>query len=45
MITALVANRTANISDLIEYGTKIRFEVEQIFVKEIDDISVSSTKI
>jgi riboflavin kinase/FMN adenylyltransferase len=43
--SALVANRTANISDLIEYGTKIRFEVEQIFVKEIDDISVSSTKI
>ena len=38
-------NRTANIDDLIEYGIKYGFEVEQISVKEIDDISVSSTKI
>lgn len=38
-------NRTANIDDLIEYGLKYDFEVEQISVKEINDISVSSTKI
>ena len=38
-------NRTANIDDLIEFGKKYGFEVEQISAQEIDDISVSSTKI
>ena len=38
-------NRTANIDDLIAYGKKYGFVVEQITVQEINDISVSSTKI
>ncbi|MDG2433053.1 bifunctional riboflavin kinase/FAD synthetase [Flavobacterium sp.] len=38
-------NRTANIDDLIDFGAKYNFEVEQISVQEIDAISVSSTKI
>lgn len=38
-------NRTANIDDLVNFGIKYGFEVEQISVQEIDDISVSSTKI
>lgn len=38
-------NRTANIDDLIAYGKKYGFEVEQISVQEINAISVSSTKI
>jgi riboflavin kinase/FMN adenylyltransferase len=38
-------NRTANIDDLIRFGQKYGFEVEQITVQEINDISVSSTKI
>jgi len=38
-------NRTANIDDLIEYGEKYDFEVEQISAQEIQDASVSSTKI
>lgn len=38
-------NRTANIDDLIDFGKEYDFEVEQITVQEIDDISVSSTKI
>ena len=38
-------NRTANIDDLIDYGKEYGFEVEQISVQEINDISVSSTKI
>ncbi|MFV8352007.1 bifunctional riboflavin kinase/FAD synthetase [Flavobacterium sp. XS2P14] len=38
-------NRTANIDDLIGYGKVYGFEVEQISVQEINDISVSSTKI
>jgi riboflavin kinase/FMN adenylyltransferase len=37
-------NRTANIDDLIDFGIKYGFEVEQISVQEIDAISVSSTK-
>jgi riboflavin kinase/FMN adenylyltransferase len=37
-------NRTANIDDLIGFG-KYGFEVEQISVQEINDLSVSSTKI
>ncbi|MFD2908370.1 bifunctional riboflavin kinase/FAD synthetase [Flavobacterium ardleyense] len=38
-------NRSANIDDLISFGKKYNFEVEQISAKEIDAISVSSTKI
>lgn len=38
-------NRTANIDDLIGFGEKYGFEVEQISVQEINDISVSSTKV
>ncbi|WP_394747566.1 bifunctional riboflavin kinase/FAD synthetase [Spongiimicrobium salis] len=38
-------NRTANISDLITFGATYDFEVEEIPVQEIDDVSVSSTKI
>jgi riboflavin kinase/FMN adenylyltransferase len=38
-------NRTANIDDLINYGKQYNFEVEQISVQEIEDVSVSSTKI
>lgn len=38
-------NRTANIDDLIIYGEQFGFEVEQISAQEIDEVSVSSTKI
>ena len=38
-------NRTADIHDLIEFGQKYEFEVEQISAQEIDEVSVSSTKI
>ncbi len=38
-------NRTANIDDLITFGTQYDFEVEQISAQEIDEISISSTKI
>ena len=38
-------NRTANIDDLISFGEQYGFEVEQISVQEINEISVSSTKI
>ena len=38
-------NRTANIDDLIAFGTEYGFEVEQISAQEIQDVSVSSTKI
>ena len=38
-------NRTANIDDLIGFGKKYGFQVEQISVQEINDISVSSTKV
>jgi len=38
-------NRSADINDLIFLGEKYNFEVEQISAKEIDDISISSTKI
>lgn len=38
-------NRTANIDNLISFGKQYGFEVEQISVQEINDISVSSTKI
>lgn len=38
-------NRTANIDDLIRYGKEYGFEVEQISAQEIDEVSISSTKI
>lgn len=38
-------NRAANIDDLILFGEKYGFEVEQISAQEIDSVSVSSTKI
>ena len=38
-------NRSADINDLILFGEKYNFEVEQISVKELNEISISSTKI
>ncbi|TDD99600.1 bifunctional riboflavin kinase/FAD synthetase [Flavobacterium cellulosilyticum] len=38
-------DRSANIDDLITFGKQYDFEVEQISVQEINDISISSTKI
>ncbi|MFS4466652.1 bifunctional riboflavin kinase/FAD synthetase [Maribacter sp. 2210JD10-5] len=38
-------NRNANITDLIAFGNTFDFEVEEIPAQEIDDVSVSSTKI
>ena len=38
-------NRTANISDLKEYGEKYGFKVIEIKVEEISNIAISSTKI
>jgi riboflavin kinase/FMN adenylyltransferase len=38
-------NRSANMDDLIEFGEKYGFEVEQISAQEVDSVSVSSTKI
>lgn len=38
-------NRTADIHDLIEFGEKYGFDVEQISAQEIQEVSVSSTKI
>lgn len=38
-------NRSADINDLIAFGAKYDFDVEQISAQEIDDVSVSSTKI
>lgn len=38
-------NRTADINDLIAYGKQYGFEVEQISALEINEVSVSSTKI
>ena len=38
-------NRSADINDLINFGEKYNFEVEQIQAEEIDDVSISSTKI
>lgn len=38
-------NRSATIENLILYGKKYSFEVEQISAQEIDEVSVSSTKI
>ena len=38
-------NRTADINDLINFGIEYDFEVEQISAQEINDVSISSTKI
>lgn len=38
-------NRSADINDLILFGKKYNFDVEQISVKELNEISISSTKI
>ncbi|WP_281297680.1 bifunctional riboflavin kinase/FAD synthetase [Flavobacterium limnophilum] len=38
-------NRTADINDLIAFGQQHNFEVEQISAQEINDVSISSTKI
>ena len=38
-------NRTANINDLISFGKKYDFEVEQITAEEIEEVAISSTKI
>ncbi len=38
-------NRTASIKELIEFGQTFGFEVEQIEAQEVDEVSVSSTKI
>lgn len=38
-------NRSANIDDLIGFGKQFNFEVEQISAQEINEISISSTKI
>lgn len=38
-------NRNADIKDLIAFGNILDFEVEEISALEIDDVSVSSTKI
>lgn len=38
-------NRSADINDLIAFGEQFGFEVEQISAQEINDVSISSTKI
>ena len=38
-------NRTANIDNLREFGSTFDFEVAEIKAKEIDDVTISSTKI
>ncbi len=38
-------NRSANITDLIQFGHEFNFEVEQISAQEIEEVSVSSTRI
>lgn len=38
-------NRAANIDDLIVFGQKYNFEVEKISAQEIEQVSISSTKI
>lgn len=38
-------NRTADINDLIFFGEKYDFDVQQILAQEIQEVSVSSTKI
>jgi len=38
-------NRTANINDLIAFGNRFGFDVDQISAEEINEVSISSTKI
>jgi riboflavin kinase / FMN adenylyltransferase len=38
-------NRSADFNDLIEFGKKYNFDVEEISVEEINDSAVSSTKV
>lgn len=38
-------NRTANITDLKEFGKIYNFEIEEISAQELDEVAVSSTKI
>ena len=38
-------NRTADITDLVEFGNVFKFDVEEISAEEINEVSVSSTKI
>lgn len=38
-------NRTATIQDLVQYGEEYGFEVEEISALEVNEVSVSSTKI
>ncbi|MGS2741397.1 bifunctional riboflavin kinase/FAD synthetase [Sinomicrobium sp. M5D2P17] len=38
-------NRTATIADLVKFGETYDFEVEEIGVEEVNEVSVSSTKI
>ena len=38
-------NRNANVEDLVAFGETFDFEVEEIPAQEVDDVSVSSTKI
>lgn len=38
-------NRSCDIHDLIQFGKKYHFDVEQISAEEINEISISSTKI
>ncbi|MBU2997814.1 bifunctional riboflavin kinase/FAD synthetase [Cellulophaga baltica] len=38
-------NRNADIKDLIDYGKTFNFQVDEIPAQEIEDVSVSSTKI
>lgn len=38
-------NRSANFDDLVNFGKKYHFEVEKIEAKEVDDQTISSTKI
>ncbi|MSP84354.1 MAG: hypothetical protein EXR18_00795 [Flavobacteriaceae bacterium] len=38
-------NRTANIDDLILYGEKFGFEVEQISAQEINEVSIIPTNL
>ena len=38
-------NRNADINDLRDFGKKLHFKVEEISSQDVDDVSVSSTKI
>lgn len=38
-------NRSADIHDLMDFGRKYKFDVEQISAQEINEVSISSTKI